>query len=264
VLLYPRDALADCRSRRSGDASDRDNAKLVGWLVRIEFAFAACVSVIALCIPASRTAAGPDAGMPSSPIASAGTLSVPPDSPRGGLETETSRSGSLTLSVSDAQAATACGSCQAALSLDQLALMSWPQLEALYRQSTAGTIPRGFARGLAIYCPESRLAGVRSRVSRLVWRGKVFDDEGDALVNQWIGVRAIRASVYYGPSWLDGEMSIVMDYSGTSRVWSDVRDEIREVAPGLYLGRMYRRRACGPQFKMFFALEDCEQTAVLP
>ncbi len=144
-----------------------------------------------------------------------------------------------------------------ALCLDDLARMSWPELEALYRQSPAGEIPRGFARGLAIYCPDGRLARVRSATSKALWRGKVFDCAGDSLVNQWCGVRAIRAAVCYGPSWLDGGPSIVMDYSGTSHVWSDVRDEAREVAPGVYLGRMYRRTKCGPRFMLYFALEVC-------
>jgi hypothetical protein len=143
------------------------------------------------------------------------------------------------------------------LSLDALARMSWPELEELYRQAEPGAIPHGFARGKALYSPDSRLAGVRSRATGALWRGKVFDCAGEALVNQWCGFRAIRARVYYGPSWLDGRPAIVMDYCGTSRVWADVRDEVREVAPGLYLGLMYRRKAYGPQFKLYFALEAC-------
>jgi hypothetical protein len=55
-----------------------------------------------------------------------------------------------------------------------------------------------------------------------------------------------------------------MDYSGTSRVWRDVRDEVREVSPGLYLGRMYRRTDCGPRFEMFFALEATCPAACAP
>jgi hypothetical protein len=142
-------------------------------------------------------------------------------------------------------------------SLEQLARMSWPELEALYRASPPGEIPRGYLRGLAIYDPCGRLAGVRSGVSKTLWRGKVFDACGASLVNQWCGVQAVRAAVSYGPSCLDGGPSIVMDYRGMSHVWSDVRDELREVAPGLYLGRMVRCTDCGPRFKMFFALEIC-------
>ncbi len=78
-----------------------------------------------------------------------------------------------------------------ALSLDQLARMGWPELERLYRQSDAGTVPLGYAAGKAIYCPCERLAGVRSRLTGVVWRGKVFDACG-GLVNQWCGFRAVR------------------------------------------------------------------------
>jgi hypothetical protein len=143
------------------------------------------------------------------------------------------------------------------LSLDCLARLSWPALEALYRQAEPGAIPEGYTPGRAIYCPDSRFAGVRSKVTAALWHGKLFDPCDGTLVNQWLGFRAIKARVCYGPSWLDGRPSIIMDYSETSRVWADVRDELREVAPGLYLGRMYRRKACGAQFQFYFALEAC-------
>jgi hypothetical protein len=146
------------------------------------------------------------------------------------------------------------------LCLERLACMSWPQLEQLYRQAEAGAIPQGYARGLAVYCPDGKLASVRSRVSRALWHGKVFDACDGTLVNQWCGFRAIKARVSYGPSCLDGRLSIIMDYRGMSHVWADVRDEVREVAPGLYIGRMYRRHACGPEFKLYFVLQACAAT----
>jgi hypothetical protein len=146
------------------------------------------------------------------------------------------------------------------LSLEGLAQLSWPELEQLYRQAEPGNLPCGYAKGRALYCPDSRLYGVRSAATRVLWHGKLFDEPG-SLVNQWCGLRAIRADVACGPSWLDGRPSIVMDYSGTSRVWADVRDEVREVAPGLYLGLMYRRKPCGPEFQYFFALQTCPAPA---
>jgi hypothetical protein len=140
-------------------------------------------------------------------------------------------------------------------SLDELARMSWPELERLYRTSPPGAIPVGYAPGLAIYCPDARLSGARSKVTHFLWRGKHFSACDGTLVNQWCGIKAIRARVGYGDSWLDGGPAVVMDYGDTSRVWADVRDEIREVAPGLYLGAMFRRHEPEPKFKMFFALE---------
>ncbi len=133
------------------------------------------------------------------------------------------------------------------------------ELEQIYRQAKCGNIPVGFARGRIVLCPNEPFAAAKSRTAELLWQGKHFCADG-SLINQWLGVRAIRAKVDYGPSWIDGGNSIIMDYQGTSRVWNDVRDEMREVAPGLYLGAMYRRGYPQPKFKLFFVLqiESCE------
>jgi len=139
--------------------------------------------------------------------------------------------------------------------LDQLAALSCCELEELYRQSAAGTIPNGFARGRVVYCCDKRFAAARSRMSRTLWHGKHFCAEDGTLVNQWLGVKAIHARVSYGPGWLDGKPSIILDYAGESRVWADARDEMREVAPGLYVGAMYVRRCPEPKLKLFFCLE---------
>ncbi len=137
-------------------------------------------------------------------------------------------------------------------SLDELAGMSPCELEQLYRTASPGAIPNGFLHGKAIYCPDAFLAGPRGKLTNFAWRGKLFC--GDTLVNQWRGVRAIHARVYYGPSSLDGQPAIILDYCGMSHVWRDVRDEIREVCPGVYLGMMYRRACPEPKFQMFFVL----------
>ena len=65
----------------------------------------------------------------------------------------------------------------------------------------------------------------------------------------------IRSQVSYGPSWRDGAPCIVLDSSATSFAYRNVRDEVREVAPGLYLGLMYRT-APTPGFRRYFAFED--------
>ena len=144
------------------------------------------------------------------------------------------------------------------LSLEQLACLNWCDLEQLYRQATPGPIPAGYLRGRAIYCPGAPLSSARSKVSQSLWQGKHFCPADGTLINQWcLGTQAVRARVCYGESWLDGKPSIIVDYRGMSHVWSDVRDEIRQVAPGLYLGLMYRCKAGQPRMKVFFALEAC-------
>jgi hypothetical protein len=144
--------------------------------------------------------------------------------------------------------------------LDGLAQMSWPELEALYRAAEPAAIAPGYACGRAIYCPGAPVSGVRTKVTGWMWKGKVFCEDA-TLVNQWLGFRAIRARVYLGESYLDGCLALIMDYSTTSHVWADVRDEVREVAPGLFLGVMYRGSPCAPQRKMFFALQVCSEAS---
>jgi hypothetical protein len=141
------------------------------------------------------------------------------------------------------------------LSIRQLVRMSGPELDQLYMQASAGTIPAGKTRGRAILYPGTRWAVPASRVARVAWQGKVFREDGVSAVNRFFGVRMIRADVAYGPSWLDGRPSIILDYEHSSRLYEPYRDELREVAPGLYLGLMYERTAPQPNLKMYFAIE---------
>jgi hypothetical protein len=140
----------------------------------------------------------------------------------------------------------------------QLLRMSRAELEALYRQGRSAPVPAGFARGTALQYAGTGLAVPAARATHLLWQGKLFNAADCTLVNKMGGVQMIRARVYYGESWIDGSPSVIMDYRETSRVWADVRDELREVAPGLYLGAMFRRRCPEPRFVMFFALETAK------
>ena len=47
------------------------------------------------------------------------------------------------------------------------------------------------------------------------------------------------AKVYFDASWMDGKETIVIDYSKTSFFAKKIRDEIREVEPGVYLGKVW-------------------------
>ena len=124
----------------------------------------------------------------------------------------------------------------------QLLGMSQTQLDDLFRASPAGDIPNGAANGTAIIAPGTRYSGVIAEViNHFGWQGKVFDAANGFLKNRILafGVEAIIAKVYPGPSWLDGKPCIVLDYSQTSLVAQRVRDEIRLICPGFYLGKVY-------------------------
>jgi len=125
--------------------------------------------------------------------------------------------------------------------------MSQDELDTLFRDSPPGAFPAGDTAGTAIVAPGSSVAGLKARLVRwLAWRGKVFDPGRGTLVNKItpLNIGAITAKVYLAQSWFDGKDAIILDYSRTSFLARRVRDEIREVAPGLYLGQVYwgRRR----------------------
>jgi hypothetical protein len=143
----------------------------------------------------------------------------------------------------------------AGLTMEQLIRMSPCQLEELYAQGTLALIPTGKIRGQALLNPGTKLAVPTSRGSRLVWQGKIFHADGRTAINRFFGVRAIKANVYNAESWRDGRPALILDYSQTSLLYAPYRDEIRQIAPGLYLGLMFDRTVCPPKLKMYFALQ---------
>ena len=74
-----------------------------------------------------------------------------------------------------------------------------------------------------------------------MWHGKDFHPQTGDLHNLLspVGFEAIRAKVYEANSWLDDRPCVVLDYSKSSKVAGWIRDEIREVSPGVYLGLVW-------------------------
>ncbi|MGH7331891.1 MAG: hypothetical protein ACREKS_03910 [Candidatus Rokuibacteriota bacterium] len=129
-----------------------------------------------------------------------------------------------------------------AYDVPQLLKMSQAGLDALFTTSEAGPIPNGQAQGTAIVAPgTSYSADIANFINHFAWQGKTFDAERGALKNLLLpfGLNAIIAKIYRGPSWLDGKECIVLDYSETSLLAQWIRDEIRQIEPGLYLGKVY-------------------------
>jgi hypothetical protein len=128
------------------------------------------------------------------------------------------------------------------ITLDSLLKLKQNELDDLYKQTTIGGCPVGATKGTAVFVPSTAFGAFLRGVARMFfWQGKVFDDKAKQLVNlvSIFRIKAIRANVYPGTSWLDGGESTILDYSKTSFVARMIRDEIREVAPDLYLGKVY-------------------------
>ena len=127
-------------------------------------------------------------------------------------------------------------------------LLKTPQkeLDDIFTAADAGPIPAGQADGTAIIAPDTAFSDdIAKMVSLFAWQGKVFDREHGTLRNHILpfGLKAIVAQVYKDKSWLDDKECIVLDYSQTSLVAHWIRDEIRLIQPGLYLGKVYWDKA---------------------
>jgi len=133
-----------------------------------------------------------------------------------------------------------------ALTHNDLLDLSGEELDELFRRSPAGEIPNGDAEGkVLVGSDDDDVSDKVAWIARtLAWKGKVFNREKGDLKNKILpfGIKAVRAKVYKEASWFDGEETIVLDYSKTSFFARKVRDEIREVAPGLFLGLVYWKK----------------------
>ncbi len=112
-------------------------------------------------------------------------------------------------------------------------------LDQLFAASSAGDIPNGRGRGTVLFAPGTVVSRpVAVLVRLLMWKGKVFHRERGELRNIMspFRIETITAAVYKDASIFDGREAIILDYATTSRVARWVRDEIREVSPGVYLG----------------------------
>lgn len=160
------------------------------------------------------------------------------------------------------------------LTLDDLANLSTDDLGSLYAAGVAPAnlaVLNGSTRGrLLAVMPLDDTPLVRPlrwlAASRFFpWQGKHFDTRarksghGDNTIRlpfyraQWFGFRT-RIS----KSLLDGGDCIQLDYDSAAnpRPLRRIRDELREVVPGLYLGpALWRRKKDGPVLLLWFALD---------
>ena len=132
-----------------------------------------------------------------------------------------------------------------AYEIQQLLRMTQSQLDEIFTASPPGDIPDGEGKGTAIiaagtgFTPE-----IASFINHFAWQGKIFDAKAGLLKNKILpfGIAAIVARVYKGESWFDRKECIVLDYSQTSLVAGWIRDEIRMIEPGFYLGEVFGGR----------------------
>jgi hypothetical protein len=132
-----------------------------------------------------------------------------------------------------------------ALDLDQLQRMSPAELDALFRQSELGKPFAGVYKGRLLYLTDKNLPKVKVRLANIPWSGKMAREDG-YFTNRWLrDINWIDSHYVIGPSWVDGKPAVIMEYAPGTPLFANMHDELREVAPGLYMGPVYERCPCG-------------------
>src|SRR5260370_28249597 len=142
-----------------------------------------------------------------------------------------------------------------AITVPDLLKMSQAQLDELFTNSPTGDIPNGEGKGTAIIAPGTTYSqDIAELINHFAWQGKIFDPQKGVLRNEILpfGLSAIIAKVYKAPSWLDSKECIVLDYSETSLLAHWIRAEIRSIAPGTYLGKVYSDKKRSTIFPLTF------------
>ena len=139
-------------------------------------------------------------------------------------------------------------------SLEDLLCLNECQLLDLYRNAGPGPIPSGFTPGRVLPAPGKPSNVAKSNRMQHIWQGKYFECDS-TMINRFFGIKMIKGQVTQECSWIDGKPVNVIDYSHTSLIYKPYRDEFREIAPGIYLGTMWKRDDCKPKFMTWFALD---------
>jgi len=158
----------------------------------------------------------------------------------------------------------------AVLDLDALRCMTYDELHALYRSARyPNTISElnGDTRGAMLAWRHPRTGPIAwwlrtyGASSAFPWEGKSFEGEqqegrGINRVNLFGKRRWFPFKTRFAASFLDGKPTFLLDYSGPANppFIRSIVDEIREVAPGLYLGPAALNFRGRPRPVLFFAV----------
>lgn len=156
--------------------------------------------------------------------------------------------------------------------LDELALMTPAALHALYGRAATPTVAalNGDLVGRMLAIPIlPRWLGLTGALRRFAswrhfpWRGKSFTARDPATgegINRVFGDRNprlwFRFDTFIGPSRAGAFDAFQLDYDnpGNPRLIRAIKDEVREVAPGLYLGVAYFMWREKPRLILYFGL----------
>lgn len=156
-------------------------------------------------------------------------------------------------------------------SLDELARLDALTLRELYERAAVPAVPEldGDLRGRMLAVRGAgrvwfSLLRAFAAWRRFPWRGKSFvsrtnGERGDG-INRVFGdaapLRWFRFETFIGPSRADGGQAFQLDYDNPDNPFfiRAIKDEVRKVGPGLYLGQAYVVWFGKPRLALYFAL----------
>lgn len=155
------------------------------------------------------------------------------------------------------------------LTLDDLSALGPDELMELYRQARTPQLADldGKLAGRMLTMPRAQEPHVKRWLQSFAgsgafpWQGKTFEHETAGHghgVNRLFGERVdwFHFETYVGPSNAGDFDAVHLDYSHDRNppLVRDVKDEVREVGPGLWLGLAYLHRADGYHLACYFAI----------
>ena len=161
-------------------------------------------------------------------------------------------------------------SLEAVTTLDDLTRMSPPALAELYQRSAVPVLtalsgePHGRMLALdGVRGPTRRVVRRLAARTHFPWRGKAFShvrsDRGQGVNRIRLGreLRWYPFETTIAPSAIDGEPCLFLNYDCADNPWfiRAIRDELREVSPGLYMGPALARIGSRHRRLLHFAVD---------
>lgn len=123
--------------------------------------------------------------------------------------------------------------------------LSPDEYAALFAAGDGTGAPVGAYRARVVWFEAAKSPRVRGRLQSVLFRGKTFACDG-SFTNRFLGgLNLLPSHGRPEASWADGGPAYVLDYPPKYPLFGSYRDELRLIAPDVWLGRVWDRTTGG-------------------